>query len=60
MSNFIICFFFSSLPGDNFVSVDAESLAILIEFSLITGNFNNILDSLQILMGKTLLVTVYN
>lgn len=44
--------FLCSLPGENFVSVDTNSLSILIEFALITGNFNNILDSLQILMGK--------
>ena len=44
---------FLSLPvKENFVSIDVESMSILLEFSLTTGNMNNILDSLQILMGN--------
>ena len=44
--------FSSSLPRDNFVSVDEESLSLLLHFSLATGDVNSILDCLQILLGQ--------
>ncbi len=39
-------------PGDNYVSLDSESLSVLIEFSLSIGNINTILDCLLNLLGK--------
>lgn len=45
-------FHFCSLPGENFVSIDVEAMSVLLGFSLTTGNLNNVLDALQILMGK--------
>ena len=42
---------FSSLPGDNFVSIDRDSLQVLLAFALAHGNVNSILSCLQILLG---------
>ena len=53
--------FSSSLPRDNFVSVDEESLSLLLHFSLATGDVNSILDCLQILLGQpTCLLAILN
>lgn len=43
--------YFFSLPGENFVSVDVQSLSVVLAFALATGNLNDILDVAQILMG---------
>lgn len=49
---------FSSLPGDNFVSVDRDSLQVLLAFALAHGNVNSILSCLQILLGVCTCVCV--
>ena len=41
-----------SIPGETFVSVDANCLHVLLSFALAHGNVNSILDCLQILMGR--------
>ena len=41
----------NSIPGETFVSVDADCLHVLLCFALVHGNVNSILDCLQILMG---------
>ena len=43
--------FHTSIPGETFVSVDADCLHVLLCFALAHGNVNSILDCLQILMG---------
>lgn len=47
---------FSSLPGDKFMSVDRDSLQVLLVFALARGNVNSILTCLQILLGTVCLV----
>lgn len=42
----------NSIPGETFVSVDADCLHVLLCFALAHGNVNSILDCLQILMGR--------
>ena len=40
-----------SLPEEAFVSVDVDSLHVLLSFAVASGNVNSILDVLQILLG---------
>ena len=42
----------SSLPAETFVSVDADSLQVLLGFALAHGGVNSILDCLHILLGE--------
>lgn len=41
-----------SLPAETFVSVDSDSIQVLLSFSLAHGGVNSILDCLQILLGE--------
>ena len=49
---YLLYTFSPSLPEETFVSVDADSLQILLSFALAHGSVNTILDVLQILLGK--------
>ena len=44
--------FYGSLPEETFVSVDEDSLHILLSFALAHGTVNSILDTMQILLGE--------
>lgn len=48
---FFIMYLSPSLPEETFVSVDTDSLQILLSFALAHGGVNTILDVLQILLG---------
>lgn len=41
----------SSLPEENFVTVDVECFQVLLSFAIAHGTVNTILDVLQILLG---------
>ena len=45
----------SSLPAETFVSVDADSLQVLLGFALAHGGVNPIMDCLHILLGEGVL-----
>ncbi len=41
-----------SLPGETFVTVDADSVQVLLSFAVAHGSANSILDCLQILLDN--------
>lgn len=41
-----------SLPGETYVTVDADSIQVLLSFALAHGSANSILDCLQILLDN--------